>query len=276
MERVETCVISGREIAYRRSGAGSPVLLVHGITTYSFLWREVAARLAPSHDVVAPDLLGCGDSEKPLDVSYGLAAHAERSAALVRALGLGPVHLVGHDLGGGIAQILAVRHPELVRTLALVNPVGYDYWPVQPILALRTPVVRQIMLAALDLGALALVVRRGLVRPERLTPELLADFQRPLRTPEGRRALVHFARCLDSGDLTSIAASLRSIAVPTAIVWGAADPYLPAVIGERLHRDIPGSRLVTLPSSGHFVPIDEPERLAGVLLQVIDGRASAA
>ena len=276
MQGVETCRISGHEIAYRRVGSGAPVLLVHGITTYSFLWTQVAALLAPTHDVVAPDLLGCGDSAKPLDVSYGIAAHAERTAELVRALGLGPVHLVGHDVGGGIAQILAVRHPALVRSLSLVNPVGYDLWPVQPIIALRTPLVRQLLLAAIDHGALALIVRRGLHRTQALTAALLEEFRRPLRTAEGRRAFVHFARCLDNRDLTSIAADLRTIAVPTTIVWGLRDPYLPAMIGERLHRDVPGSRLVRLPDAGHFVPIDDPERLAELLLEGMDGRTSAA
>src|SRR5512139_1329348 len=135
-----TIRLGGHDHAYRREGAGAPALLVHGITTHSVLWRDVLPELAAGHDVVAPDLLGCGASEKPLDVSYGLAAHAERMAALVEALGLGPVHFVGHDLGGGIGQILAVRRPDLVRTLTLVNPVGYDYLPVQPITALRTPI----------------------------------------------------------------------------------------------------------------------------------------
>ena len=258
-------MVGGHRIAFLRAGAGEPVLLVHGITTYSFLWHRIFPHLEASFDLIAPDLVGCGDSDKPLDVSYALRDHADRLREFVIGLGLGRVHFVGHDLGGGIGQIVAVRYPELLRSLTLVNTVGYDFWPVQPIVAMRTPIVRQLMMAAVDLGAFSLIVRRGVYHRDRVTPELMAHFMKPLATPQGRKAFLHFAHCLDNRDLMSIAGDLRQLAVPTLIIRGDGDPYLSARISERLHEDIPGSRLVRLATGGHFIQEDEPQWLAGTI-----------
>jgi pimeloyl-ACP methyl ester carboxylesterase len=268
----QTRTIEGHEIAFRRTGGGEPMLLVHGITTWSFIWEGLLEALAAHHDVVAVDLLGCGRSAKPLDASYALKDHARRMALLVDALGLGPVHYVGHDLGGGIGQILAVRNPEKVRTLTMVNTVAYDFWPVQPIIALRTPVVRWFLMASFDVGTFRLVVRRGLFHKERLTPELFEKYQEPLRTEAGRRALLHFARCLDNTNLTEIAGDLRRIAVPATVVWGTRDVYLSPAIAEKLAANIPGCRLVEIETAGHYVPIDEPARLAQIVLEAARGR----
>jgi len=269
---LSTVRVGGHDLAYRRAGAGAPVLLVHGITTHSFLWeggmRSLLAR--GGLDLVAVDLLGCGRSAKPLDASYALSAHADLLVRFCAELGLARIHLVGHDLGGGIGQIMAVRAPSLLRSLSVVNCVGYDYWPVQPITALRTPVVRQILLAALDAGAFTLVVRRGLHHKELATPALMAEFLAPLATPEGRKAFVHFARCLDNANLMEIADDLRRLRVPTQVVWGLDDAYLPFAIAERLAADVPGARLDRIPTAGHFSPLDEPEQVAALLASHFD------
>jgi pimeloyl-ACP methyl ester carboxylesterase len=186
-------------------------------------------------------------------------------------MGLGRLHLVGHDLGGGVAQIMAVRQPGLLRSLSMVNTVGYDYWPVQPIIALRTPLVREILMAALDLGAFSVIVRRGLFHKALVTPALMEAFAWPLRTVEGRKAFVHFARCLDNANLMEIEADLKRIRLPTLVAWGLADVFLTSAIAERLVADIPGARLERFPEAGHFAPLDQPERLAGLLLQHLDG-----
>jgi len=272
-QRLPAVLVGGHRLAYRRAGSGVPVLLVHGITTHSFLWDGVVRELLRRGglDLVAVDLLGCGQSDKPLDASYSLSAHASLLLRFCAELGLERVHLVGHDLGGGIGQLMAVRAPGLLRTLSLVNCVGYDFWPVQPIIALRTPVIRQIMLAALDVGAFTLLVRRGLHHKERVTPALMADFLSPLATTEGRKAFVHFARCLDNVDLTEIAPRLRELRVPTLVAWGMADAYLSFAIAERLAADIPGARLAPLPTAGHYAPLDEPGQLAALLAGHFDG-----
>ena len=258
-------LIQGHELAYHRLGQGAPVLLVHGITTYSFIWKQVMAGLARNHDVVAVDLLGCGDSEKPLDVSYGIASHAERLEAFTQALGFGPFSFIGHDIGGGIAQRFAVEYPERLTYAVVINGVAYDFWPVQPILTMRTPIVRQLAMATLDLGALKLIVKRGVFYKERVTPDVMAAFWKPMETREGRKAFLHFAESLDNQDLMSISEELHRTKIPFLIIRGTEDVYLSAEIAHRLHREIPGSHLVEIPEAGHFIQLDQAERLVAEL-----------
>ncbi|MCC6131782.1 MAG: alpha/beta fold hydrolase [Acidobacteria bacterium] len=264
--------IDSHSIHYLRAGAGEPLLLVHGITTYSFIWREVLPLLAGRFDVIAVDLLGCGDSDKPLDVPYSLKAHAERVARFIEVLAIGPVHYAGHDLGGGIGQIVAVRHPELLRDLMVFNTVAYDFWPVQPITSLRTPIMRELLMAAVNLGAFELIVKRGVFHKERVTPALMESFMKPLQTPQGRKAFLHFAHCLDNHDLTEIAGELRRLQMPVLIVRGDADVYLRAAIAQTLHEEIPGSRLVRVASAGHFIQEDEPHIVAESILDFLGVR----
>ncbi len=258
----EKLEVSGHAMAYCREGKGEPVLMVHGITTYSFIWRNVIPLLSKDYDVIAVDLLGCGDSDKPLDVSYSIRDHAARLQEFVIKLGLTKFHFVGHDLGGGMGQILAVRRPEMLLDLTMINTVAYDFWPVQPIIALRTPIVRQFLMATLDLGAFRLVVKRGIYHKDRVTDDLMDLFMMPMQTVEGRKAFMHFAKCLDNHNLMEIEDDLRRLKIPVLIIRGDADPYLCATISEKLHLEIPGSRLLRIPTGGHFIQEDEPERIA--------------
>ena len=269
---LQFATIKGQRMAYHRAGKGEPVLLVHGITTYSFIWRKVMPFLIDTHDVIAVDLLGCGDSDKPLDRSYSLTSHAGYLKEFVAAIGLSKVHFVGHDLGGGIGQIFAVRHPEMLHDLTMINTVAHDFWPVQPIIAMRTPIVRQLMMAAVDVGAFRIIVKRGLYHKDHLTAELMDLFMKPLSTSEGRKAFLHFARCLDNKNLTEIETDLQKLKMPVLIIRGDRDVYLSSAIAERLHREIPGSMYVRIATGGHFIQEDEPDQIAQLLAQFIGHR----
>ncbi len=264
--------INGFRIAYHRQGVGEPLLFVHGITTYSFIWRKLIPALSREFDVIAIDLLGCGDSDKPLGVDYSIQAQSGIIRELIQELDAGPVHLVTHDIGGGIGQILAVTTPEICVDLTLINPVGYDYWPVQPILTMRIPVIRQIAMAMLDTGLFRSIVRHGTYHKDRVTGELMELFRRPLRSPEGRRGFLHLARCLNNGQLMAIAEQLTLLKMPVLIIRGDADPYLSPAISERLRREIPGARLERMVTGGHFIQVDEPERLVSLITNFIRER----
>ncbi len=263
--------IGDHHLAYYQRGEGEPVLLVHGITTYSFLWRDVIPHLGDELAVYAIDLIGCGDSEKPTGVDYSIKAQAELLRLFIMALGLERVHLVCHDIGGGIGQIMAVRSPEVVKSLTLINTVGYDYWPVQPIVTLRVPFLREIAMAVMDKGVFRSIIRRGLYYKDKLDGELLELFMQPLRTREGRQGFLHLARCLNNGDLMEIEEDLKGINLPVMIIRGDADPYLSPRISERLYRDIPGAVLKRVKTAGHFIQIDEPELLGTLIREFITG-----
>jgi pimeloyl-ACP methyl ester carboxylesterase len=261
--------VGGFRIAYRREGGGEPMVLIHGITTYSFLWRKMMPFLSREYDVMAPDLLGCGDSSKPLEADHSIAAQADLVLELMDSLGIGRAHLVGHDIGGGVAQIMAVREPERFLSLAFINSVAYDYWPVQPIITMRIPILRIIAMAALDMGVFRKIVERAFYHRGEVTDELMKAFQQPLGTPEGRRGFLNLAAGLDNSQLMSIADDLPSLPMPVLIVRGEADIFLKPYISERLHREIKGSRYETIATAGHFSPLDEPRKVADLVLESI-------
>jgi len=264
--KIKSIAISGYDLSYLVEGEGEPVLFIHGITTYSFIWRDMVPLLKDRYQVISLDLLGCGNSAKPLTTSYSLRSQAALISRFIVELGYDKVHIVGHDLGGGIGQILAVTNPELLIDLTLINSVGYDLWPVQPITVMRTPIIRQLAMATLDLGALRYVVKRGMFHKDRLTDELMELFWEPLKSKSGRKAFLHFASCLDNRNLLDIEKELCRLDLPVLIIRGDADTYLSGAISEKLHQDIPHSSLVRIASGGHFLQIDEPELLVEKML----------
>lgn len=272
----QKCQVSGNKLNYFREGQGETVLLVHGITTYSFIWAEIFHLLKPDFDVIAVDLPGCGDSDKSVEVDYSLKHQAELLKEFIDILKIQKVHFVGHDVGGGIAQIFTVRYPEAIITSTFINTVAYDFWPVQPIIAIRTPIIRQLAMATLDLGMFKLIVQRGVYHKEKVTSELMNYFFKPMQSKAGRKAFLHFAACLDNKNLIEITGLLKKIETPVLIVRGDADVYLGSNISKKLHSDISISKLVIIPDAGHFVQLDEPEKLAQILQQFIKEKSYAA
>ncbi len=159
MNLSKQATVSGHSLKYSVEGEGEPILLVHGIVTYSFIWRNIVPKLAEKFKVYTVDLLGCGDSDMPLDISYSLKNHSVLMKEFLEEVGEEKIHYVGHDLGGGIGQVFAANYPDVLYTLTLVNSVGHDFWPVQPIITMRTPIIRQLAMATLDFGAFRLIVR---------------------------------------------------------------------------------------------------------------------
>ncbi|NOZ07617.1 MAG: alpha/beta hydrolase [FCB group bacterium] len=273
MNGTQFCSVDGQNLAYHRTGKGESLLLVHGITTYSFIWRKIVPRLSENFDVLSIDLLGCGDSDKPQGADLSIAAQARLLTKFLKSLSIHKIHLICHDIGGGIGQLMAIENPDILKDLTLINTVGYDYWPVQPITALRVPFIRILAMASLDHGMLEFILRRGLYHPELLDEELLRLFQRPLQEKAGRQGFLQLAKCIDNRQLTDRVGEIRKIALPTLIIRGVADVYLSAKISEKLHQDITGSRLVNIPTGGHFIQEDEPVRLSRLISEFIEANS---
>ncbi|MCK5342537.1 MAG: alpha/beta hydrolase [Candidatus Heimdallarchaeota archaeon] len=275
-QNLQKCNVSGHLIAYHREGSGEAILLVHGITTYSFIWRKLVPLLSANYDVVSIDLLGCGESDKTLDVEYSIKHHSFLIKEFITQLGIKKFHFLGHDVGGGIGQIFAVKNPEYLFDLTLINSVAYDFWPVQPIIAMRTPIIRQMVMATLDLGTFKLIVKRGLYHKNKLTPELMEYFWKPMKTKEGRKSFIHFANCLNNQHLLEIEDELRKLKVPVLIIRGDADPYLSLRISQKLHSEIPGSRLIKIATGSHFIQEDEPEMIVEAVVHFFKEKIHAS
>lgn len=257
--------IDGHQIAYRRIGKGIPVLFVHGVASYSFLWDEIMDNLQGEYDVIATDLLGCGASDKPKDTDCSIDVQSDILIKFIEKLNLKQVHLVGHDVGGGVVQLMAVKRPDQLIDLVMMNPVGYDYWPVQPITTMRLPVIRNLTSSIMHRSMLMVVIRRAVYHKDKLTKEIMDKFWEPLKSKEGKDGFVQLIRCINNRLLTAVTDKLRKLKIPTLLIRGDADAYLSRDITENLARDIPNSILVNIPDAGHFIQIDEANKLISLL-----------
>lgn len=266
--RGEFVDLSGVRLYYYAAGtrgAGEPVVFVHGFPTSGHLWNDVVPLVPPGHRVVVLDLLGYGRSDRPLGRPMSVRSHAERVIELLDVLGINYACIVGHDMGGGIAQWLAVRYPHRVSRLCLIDSVGFTEWPTRDVKLARAmlPLTRHLPATWL-LSILRKDLLRGYVDHERGLRSI-EQYVRPFSSSEGRDAFMEHLLALDSTDTAALAPRLGEIMVPTAIVWGRYDPFLPAELGHRIQQAIPSSTLEIVPTCRHFLPEDAPGKIGDVL-----------
>ncbi|MEP6691114.1 MAG: alpha/beta fold hydrolase [Gemmatimonadaceae bacterium] len=266
--RGEFVDVGGVRLYYYAAGSrgdGETIVFLHGFPTSSHLWRDVVPLVPDGHRVVVIDLLGYGRSDRPLDRDVSIKGHADRVIALLDALRITYAAVVGHDIGGGIAQHLAVHYPARVVRVCLVNSVAFDDWPTREVkIAKATLPLTRHLPATWILGVLRTDLERGYAEQERGVHSV-DMYVKPFATPEGRDVLVEHLVGLDNGETQALTPRLKDIMAPTAIVWGAHDPFLPPAIGKRLHEFIPGSTLDIIPDVRHFTPEEAPERLGAIL-----------
>lgn len=250
-------------------GAGEPVVFVHGFPTTSHLWADVIPHMPAGHRLVVLDLLGYGRSDRPAGRDLSVKAHAERAIALLDALGINYACVVGHDLGGGIAQAMAVRWPTRVSRLCLVNSVAFDEWPAREVRLARAmlPLTRHLPPTWL-LGFLRKELLRGYTDHE-LGTHSVERYVKPFATPEGRDALVEHLLALEPSETAALGARLKDLVMPTALVAGAHDPFIAPSVAERLAQDVPGATFDLLPDGRHFVPEESPEAVADVIARLL-------
>ena len=265
--------LHGHEVIYRTVGSGPAVLLIHGMINSSRHWRELALRLAADHTVIAPDLIGHGDSATPRG-DYSLGAHAAAIRDLLAALEIRSATVVGHSLGGGVAMQFFWQFPERVDRLVLISSGGLG--------PRVSPMLRMATLPGVSAGALALasrprvlaalaglanqLERRGSSRGVYLDAVVRA--LRPLQGAGQRRAFLQTLRAVIDvrGQRVSAVDRLYLLGpVPTLIVWGERDRTIPLEHGREAHQAIPHSRFETLPKAAHFPHLEDPLGLAAVL-----------
>jgi pimeloyl-ACP methyl ester carboxylesterase len=264
--------LHGHGVTYRTAGRGPVLLLLHGIANSSQTWEAVAPLLSEHFSLVAPDLLGHGESATPRG-DYSLGAHATGVRDLLTALGHDRVTVVGHSLGGGIAMQFAYQFPERCERLVLVSSGGLGR-EVHLLLRAAALPGADYVLPFLTSTQLLGAGRRlgGLLRRARLAPDgdldVLARGFASLDSAGSRQAFLHTVRAViePSGQRVSAHDRLALAAlIPSLIVWGERDSIIPVAHGAAAHEAMPGSRFEVFPGAGHLPHDADPDRFAAVL-----------
>jgi pimeloyl-ACP methyl ester carboxylesterase len=269
--------LHGHRLSYRIGGHGPVLVLIHGITNSSASWEPVLARLATRFTVIAPDLLGHGDSAKPRG-DYSLGANASLMRDLMIALGHERATIAGHSLGGGIAMQMAYQFPERVERLVLVSSGGLGRQVTPLLRAVALPGAEYVLplLASQPLVSAGTKVGGWIQRiglGVGLDISAMASGFASLQDIEARRAFVHTARSVIEigGQRVSATDKLYlAEAVPTLILWGDRDTIIPARHGIRAHALMPGSRLRIFDGARHFPHHDDPAGFAAEITDFVD------
>ncbi|MFG2321057.1 alpha/beta fold hydrolase [Streptomyces sp. NPDC048568] len=276
--RARSVRVDGARVACWESGPpdAEPVLLLHGYPANHHCWRHQVPPLAARHRVVAPDLLGWGESDRPLHLPFDYDTEVARIGRLLDALELDSVNLVGHDYGGFLALGFTEAHPARVRRLAVLNSRAHAtftrrWYAVFSLIGLagRTPALRP---AALRLPYAALHRRTfaPLVRAGHLDARLLDGYVDWMDTPEGRRWLLHYFGDYRTPPRPELRRRLGAVTCPTAVVWGRADPYLSPDIATGLAAAVPRAELTMLDDAGHWVMDERPADVTAALLRLLE------
>jgi pimeloyl-ACP methyl ester carboxylesterase len=263
----------GVRMRVAEAGLGAPVVLLHPFLGSHRTFDDLVEPLASELRVLAPDLPGAGESEKPSPTRYpyGVEAFAEAVVDMVAALGLGRVALVGHGLGGSVALTVAADHPELVERLVLIDALAYGFRLDAPGRLALAPVVGPVVFKQLyGRGTF-----RRYFRDRVFAPGANVDVARvdrhydQLVGPAARESAWAVLRSLV--DVRPVVARIPRLSTPTLVVWGRDDRIVPAAFGQRLAREIPGARLELL-DCGHAPPEERPSELADALLRFLPRR----
>jgi 2-hydroxymuconate-semialdehyde hydrolase len=257
---------SGGRIAYTEVGVGPPVVLLHTYPLWSLEWRHLVPLLAPRFRVIVPDLLGAGESAKPADQPLHIRAQSTYVRELLDHLSIERFAVVGHGVGGGLAQLLALDGGG-VDAMVLLDPASFDGWP--------SDAAREVQARSREIEPTAELVRAvlhsafdvGMSRASRMSEELVDGYVRPYLEDPGS-----FFRLIDAVDgvgLTGRETDLKGIAFPVLILWGEEDPFFAASWGDRLNEAIDSSTLGLLPGCGHYLPEEVPETLGPMIYEYL-------
>jgi len=261
--------VDGHRLRYVRSGSGPAVVLVHGFGSSLYTWKDVIPALAASHDVVALDLPGFGQSDQPADLSFADLPRAV--LGLMDRLGIERASLVGNSMGGAAVALVAAERPERVDALVLIDAAGFNLG------ASERP--RMVSFAMSGAGSLLarlpgkrVVVEASLRQvfhdASRITPERLSEYLAAASRPGTFPAIRSLGA--SSGDRQAVVAqSLPRIQARALVLWGDDDRWIPIAHADRFVAAIPGARKVVIPACGHVPQEEKPEEVARLLLEFL-------
>jgi haloalkane dehalogenase len=263
---------------------GLPVILVHGNPTWGYLWRNfIPVLVGAGYRVIVPDHLGFGRSDKPDDPStYRIPRHAARLEQLLESLDLREATVVVQDWGGPIGLAWAVRHPERIRSLAILNtlahrPLGKVELPF-PLRLVRIPGIGEVLIKGAHVFVRVFLFRGGLVHPERLGPNERAAYLAPHPSWSSRTGVLVFPREIPAGPAGVVSDFLDSVhdglmsmrQKPIFIAWAMKDiAFVPSFLDDLWLADFPEAQVLRLPDAGHYLQEDAHEKIVPALLDFL-------
>lgn len=267
----KTVETSAGEVGYAELGEGPPALFVHGLFVSSYTWAGAMEQLGGERRCIAYDLPAHGLSPANPDQDLSLQGQAGVLEAFCEALGLADLDLVANDTGGAIAQALAVRRPDLLRSLTLTNCEADDVLPADdPLPQAAAELARNGQLADAvmqatdpDFAHSELGIAPALEFPERIDAELLAGLFEPhSKSRANAEEIQRTLASLDAADLVALKPALERLAVPTLMVWGTGDQFFGVRLAYWLRDTIPGaSEVVEIEGGKLFWPFERPDEL---------------
>ena len=261
---------------YQEQGKGPPVLLLHGFGASTFTWRHVIPELAQTHRVIAVDLKGFGQSDKPFDERYSVLDQAELLAQLIEDKDLRDLTIVGHSFGGGVALRLALDANDrlggrLVR-LVLLDSIAYPQQIPVFFRLLDMPLVSQVGVRMVPPSVQTRVALQIAYHDDsKIDPEQVEIYAAPLKTAAGKHAIVQSARQIVPEDIDTLPERYKTITLPTLILWCDHDRIVPLDVGLKLRRTLPNSTLRLVEGCGHMPQEEQPETTLTLLKSFIGG-----
>jgi pimeloyl-ACP methyl ester carboxylesterase len=264
------------KLYYREEGSGPPLLLIHGFGASTFTWRRVAPDLALTNRVIAVDLKGFGQSDKPFDGRYSVYDQAELLAQLIEEKDLRGLTLVGHSFGGGVALLLALEAKQRlegrISRLVLLDSIAYPQNIPVFFKMLDVPVVSQLGIRMVPPSVQTRVALKiAYFDDSKITPEEVEAYAAPLNTAAGKHAIIHSARQIVPEDIETLSERYKTIELPTLIMWCDHDRIVPLEVGLKLRRTLSNSTLRLVEDCGHMPQEEQPESTLKLLRDFIGG-----
>ena len=264
------------KLYYQEEGKGPPLLLIHGFGTSTFTWRFVAPELAKTHRVIAVDLKGFGQSDKPFDEHYSVYDQAELLAQLIVEKDLRNLTLVGHSFGGGVALLLALeanqRLDGRITRLVLLDSIAYPQNIPVFFRLLDVPLVSQIGVRMVPPAVQTRVALQiAYFDDSKIDPEEVELYAAPLKTAAGKHAIIHSARQIVPEDIAELSERYKTIELPTLILWCDHDRIVPLEVGIKLRRTLPNSALRLIEDCGHMPQEEQPASTLALIKGFIGG-----
>lgn len=270
---VDVAGVASPTLAAGPQDASEAVVFVHGNPGAGREWERLLEGVGGFARAVAPDMPGYGGADKPRDFDYTVEGYARHLAGVLERLGIRRAHLVLHDFGGPWGLRWAVSHPDAFASATLIDTgalIGYRWHRYARIW--RTPILGELLQATTTRPAFRFLVGRENPRLTRAQLDRIYEQARPWAT---KRAVLHLYRATPAELWATPAEPLRALDRPALVLWGTEDRYLPAEQAALQREAFPAARIELLEDHGHWVFLEDPERVASLVLPFLREQVGA-